>query len=83
MNDDEALRYFNWDARKRQKKLSRQRDEERLARGEITPIELQRENNAFRKLRRNRIMFARCPNTGEPWYLSLDPKPKPKDDEKK
>lgn len=82
MNDDGAPRYFNWEERKRQKALSRQRDEERLARGEITPIELQRENNPFRKLRQDRIMFARCPKTGEPRYLSFDPKPKPKDDTK-
>ncbi|MFW2446724.1 MAG: hypothetical protein ACN4E6_05280 [Qipengyuania pacifica] len=83
MNDDEAPRNLNWEERKRQKALSRQRDEERLARAEITPIELQRENNPFRKLRRDRIMFTRWPKTGELTYLSLDPKPKPKDDEKK
>jgi hypothetical protein len=83
MNDDEAPKYFNWEERQRQKALSRQRDEERLARGEITPSELQRENMPFRKLRRDRIMFARCPKTGEPRYLSLDPKPEPKDDENK
>lgn len=65
MNDEEAPRYFNWEERQRQKALSRQRDGERLAGGEITPSELQRENMPFRKLRRDRIMFAHCPKTGE------------------
>ena len=44
-------------------------------------MELQRENMAFRRLRRDRIMFARNPKTGEPRYLAMGDKPKSKDDE--
>jgi hypothetical protein len=36
MNDDKTPKYFDPEKRKRQKELSRQRDEVRLARGEIT-----------------------------------------------
>lgn len=81
MNDDNEPKYFDPEKRKRQKELSRQRDEERLARGEITMMELQKENMAFRRLRRDRIMFARNPKTGEPRYLAMGDKPKSKDDE--
>lgn len=81
MNDDNEPKYFDPEKRKRQKELSRQRDEERLARGEITMMELQKENMAFRRLRRDRIMFARNPKTGEPRYLVVGDKPKSKDDE--
>lgn len=44
-------------------------------------MELQRENMAFRRLRRDRIMFARCPKTRKPRYLAMGDKPKSKDDE--
>ena len=40
MDDDKTSKYFDPEKRKRQKELSRQRDEERLARGEITMMEL-------------------------------------------
>ena len=81
MNHDNEPKYFDPEKRRLQKALSRQRDEERLARGEITMMELQRENMAFRRLRRDRIMFARNPKTGEPRYLAMGDKPKSKDDE--
>ena len=81
MNGDDEPKYFDPEKRKRQKELSRQRDEERLARGEVTMMELQKENMAFRRLRRDRIMFARCPKTGMPRYLAMGNKPKPDSDE--
>lgn len=81
MDDDKTPKYFDPEKRRRQKELSRQRDEERLARGEITLMELQRENMAFRRLRRDRIVFARCPKTGMPRYLAMGNKPKPDSDE--
>jgi hypothetical protein len=43
--------------RAQQKARARARDEERLRRGEISALELQRENSPFRKLRRDRISF--------------------------
>lgn len=39
------------------KALSRERDEERLRRGEVSPSELQRENLVFRGFRRDVIGF--------------------------
>lgn len=39
------------------KALSRERDEERLRRGEVSPSELQRENMAFRGFRKDVIGF--------------------------
>jgi hypothetical protein len=81
MDDDKTPKYFDPEKRRRQKELSRQRDEERLARGEITMMELQKENMAFRRLRRDRIMFARCPKTGMPRYLAMEDKPNPDSDE--
>lgn len=81
MSDDDAPKYFDPEKRRLQKALSRQRDEERLARGKITMMELQKENMAFRRLRRDRIMFARCPKTGKPSYLAMEDKSKSEDDE--
>ena len=46
------------------KALSRERDEERLRRGEVSPSELQRENLVFRGFRKN--------------VIGLKPKYKPK-----
>lgn len=46
------------------KALSRERDEERLRRGEVSPSELQRENLVFRGLRKD--------------VIGLKPKYKPK-----
>jgi|GEM_PF-4751224 len=46
-NDEDKPKYFNFEERQRQKALSRQRDEERLERGEISARELQRQNSAF------------------------------------
>lgn len=48
MQDDKnPPRYFDFSARQKQKAASRKRDEERLARGDISPMQLQRENSAF------------------------------------
>lgn len=47
------------------KALSRERDEERLRRGEVSPSELQRENLVFRGFRKD--------------VIGLKPKYKPKD----
>ena len=65
MSEDDAPRYFDFEERQRQKARSRQRDEERLARGEISAAELQRENMPFRKLRRDKVALYRCKKTGE------------------
>ena len=58
-----------------QKALSRQRDKERLAQGEISAVELQRENLHFRDLPNDRIMFTRCKKTGRRLYLAMPPDP--------
>ncbi|KFE36496.1 hypothetical protein [Thioclava atlantica] len=45
--------------RPEEKARSRAKDEERLARGEVTPSELQRENLAFKKVRADRVGFVK------------------------
>lgn len=54
------------------KTRARARDEERLRSGEITPIELQRENMPlFAKLRRDKVSFI-SPSEGKPLrYLPI------------
>jgi len=75
MSDDDEPKYFSFEARQRQKARSRARDEERLARGEISAMELQRQNMPFRKLRRDRVVLFRSKRTGEFVWISLEPKP--------
>jgi len=81
MSDDDAPKYFNFEERQRQKARSRARDEERLALGEISATELQRENMPFRKLRRDKVAFYRDKKTGKFRYMSLEPKPVSSDDD--
>ncbi|MBC7147536.1 MAG: hypothetical protein H5U24_19410 [Thioclava marina] len=45
--------------RQEEKARSRAKDEERLARGEVSPSELQRENLAFKKVRADRVGFVK------------------------
>ena len=72
MTDDDKPRYFSFEERQRQKARARQRDEERLERGEIS--ELQRENMPFRKLRRDRVAIYRNKKTGEFVWMSFERK---------
>jgi len=74
MTDDDKPRYFSFEERQRQKARARQRDEERLERGEISPAELQRENMPFRKLRRDRVAIYRNKKTGEFVWMSFERK---------
>ncbi|AVW91364.1 hypothetical protein [Celeribacter baekdonensis] len=79
MFDGDEPKYFSFEERQKQKALSRARDEERLARGEISAMELQRENMPFRKLRRDRVALFRSKRTGEFVWISLEPKPSSQD----
>ena len=79
MSDEEGPEYFDFEERQRQKARSRQRDEERLARGEISPRELQEENMPFRKLRRDKVAIYRDRKTGEFRHISFERKRRPKD----
>lgn len=74
MSGEEGPKHFNFAERQRQKARARQRDEERLARGEISPAELQRENMPFRKLRRDRVAIYRNKKTGEFVWMSFERK---------
>ncbi|WP_417247525.1 hypothetical protein [Celeribacter sp.] len=80
MSDDDTPKYFSFEERQRQKARSRARDEERLARGEISATELQRESLQFRNLRRDRIALTRDKKTGEIVWLALEPKPVSKEE---
>lgn len=57
------------------KARARARDEERVQSGEITAMELQRENMAFRRLRRDRINFIPPSEGKPPRYLVIAEKP--------
>ncbi|WP_417275644.1 hypothetical protein [Celeribacter halophilus] len=80
MSDDDTPKYFSFEERQRQKARSRARDEERLARGEISATELQRESLQFRNLRRDRIALTRDKKTGKIVWLALEPKPVSKEE---
>ncbi len=56
MSEDRP-KHIDFEIRQQQKARSRQNDEERLARGEVSASELQRENMPFRKLRFDRVSF--------------------------
>jgi len=74
MRDEDGPKYFDFEARQWQKARARQRDEERLARGEISPAELQHENMPFRKLRRDKVAIYRNKKTGEFVWMSFERK---------
>lgn len=74
MSNYDEPEFFSFEERQRQKALSLARDEERLARGEISAMELQQENMPFRKLRRDRVALFRSKRTGEFVWISLEPK---------
>ncbi|WGT51369.1 hypothetical protein [Thioclava nitratireducens] len=59
--------------RKRQaeKARSRAKDEERLARGEVSPSELQSQNLAFKKVRADRVGFVKSREPKSVKFLSL------------
>lgn len=62
-------------SRAEHKARTRARDEERLRAGEISPIELQRENLHFRRLRRDRINFIPPSEGKPPRYLVIAEEP--------
>ncbi|MFG6501427.1 MULTISPECIES: hypothetical protein [unclassified Sulfitobacter] len=74
MRDEDGPKYFDFEERQRQKARARQRDEERLERGEISRAELQRENMPFRKLRRDKVAIYRNKKTGEFVWTSFERK---------
>lgn len=59
--------------RKRQEEKARSRaeDEERLARGEVSPSELQRRNFAFKDVRADRVGFVKSREPKSVKFLSL------------
>lgn len=67
--DNDKPRYFSFAERQRQKALSRQRDEERLQRGEITPRELQRENYVFSHIKFEWFAFRNKDGSLHKYYL--------------
>jgi hypothetical protein len=79
MSGEEGSKHFNFAERQRQKARARQRDEERLARGEISAAELQRENMPFRKLRHDKVAIYRNKKTGEFVWASFERKGGAKD----
>lgn len=81
MSGEDEPKYLHFEERQRLKARSRQNDEDRLARGEITGVELQRENMPFRKLRRDRIVLCKNKKTGEIRWLSVEPKSGARDGE--
>ncbi|WP_417257120.1 hypothetical protein [Celeribacter halophilus] len=76
---EDGPKFFNFEERQRQKARARQRDEERLERGEISPRELQEENMPFRKLRRDRVAIYRNKKTGEFVWAAFERKGGAKD----
>ncbi|OOY18275.1 hypothetical protein [Thioclava sp. DLFJ4-1] len=57
--------------RQEEKARSRAKDEERLARGEVDPVELQRQNFVFKKVRADRVGFVKNREPKSIKFLSL------------
>ncbi|PWE48293.1 hypothetical protein DEM26_19150 [Thioclava sp. NG1] len=57
--------------RQEEKARSRARDEERLARGEVSPSELQHQNLVFKKVRADRVGFVKSREPKSVKFLSL------------
>ncbi|MEO1951311.1 hypothetical protein [Thioclava sp.] len=57
--------------RQEEKARSRAKDEERLARGEVDPVELQRQNFVFKKVRADKIGFVKNREPKSIKFLSL------------
>ncbi|WP_146671349.1 hypothetical protein [Thioclava sp. L04-15] len=57
--------------RQEEKARSRAKDEERLARGEVDPVELQRQNFVFKKVRADRVGFVKSHEPKSIKFLNL------------